>query len=83
MDVVWATGGQLAVDLQAGVSANRGRGRIGRVKFLDSKVGINFPNALEMDFPTYWIDVVDGHCLFCRFNENDLLHSVAQCYGAH
>jgi hypothetical protein len=36
-----------------------------------------------MDFPTYWIDVVDGHCLFCRFNEDDLLHSVAQCYGAH
>lgn len=83
LDVARAFERQLAVDLQAGVSANRGGGRVGCVEFLDRKVCIDFSNAFEVDFPTCWIDVVDGHCLFGRFNEYDLLHSVAQDCGTH
>lgn len=74
---------RLAVDLQSGVSSNCGRRWFRCIKFFDGEVSIDFPNAFEVDLSSYWIDVVNGHRLFCRFHEDDLLHAIAQSDGTH
>jgi len=82
-NVVVARYCRLAIDLQSGVSSNCGRSWFRCIKFFDGEVCIDFSNTFVVDLPSYWIDVVNGHGLFCGLNKDDLLHPIAQCDGTH
>lgn len=65
------------------VFANGCRRGFAEVEFLESKVGIDFSNALQLDVTLVGVDMIDRHRLFCRIDQDDLLEAVAERRAAH